>query len=71
LRTLFDLTVMEARVALLLAQGQGPLAIAEGLKISVNTVRSHLKHAYAKTNTPDQTSLGALVHAVLPPVKEM
>ena len=32
LRTMFDLTVMEARVALLLAQGQGPQAIADGLE---------------------------------------
>jgi DNA-binding CsgD family transcriptional regulator len=71
LRTMFDLTVMEARVALLLSQGQGPQAIADGLKLSVNTVRSHLKHAYAKTITQDQTALSAIIHAVLPPVKEL
>ena len=68
LRTMFDLTVMKARVALLLAQGQGPQAIEESLKISVNTVRSHLKHAYSKTVSDDQTSLSAKVHALLPPV---
>jgi DNA-binding CsgD family transcriptional regulator len=55
-------------VIMMLAQGQGPQAIAEGLKISVNTVRSHLKHAYAKTDTPDQTALVALIHTLLPPV---
>jgi DNA-binding CsgD family transcriptional regulator len=71
LRTMFDLTVMETRVALLLAQGQGPQAIADGLKLSVNTVRSHLKHAYAKTETADQTSLSALIHSVLPPISEV
>jgi DNA-binding CsgD family transcriptional regulator len=53
LRTLFDLTVQEARVATLIAKGDRPQAIAEALTISVNTVRSHLQHIYAKTNTPD------------------
>ncbi len=69
LRTLYDLTVSEARVASMLAQGEGPLAIADLLLISVNTVRTHLKHAYAKTNTHDQTSLSGLVNRLLPPIR--
>jgi DNA-binding CsgD family transcriptional regulator len=68
LRTLFDLTVSEARIACLIAKGDGPQAIAEALGVSVNTVRSHLQSAYAKTNAPDQLSLGALVNQLMPPV---
>jgi DNA-binding CsgD family transcriptional regulator len=68
LRTIFDLTVMEARVTLLVAQGQGALEIAEGLKITVSTVRSHLKHAFAKTGATNQSALGALVNGLMPPV---
>jgi DNA-binding CsgD family transcriptional regulator len=68
LRTMFDLTVSEARIATLIALGDGPQAIAESLRISVNTVRSHLQHAYAKTSAPDQIALGALVNGLMPPV---
>ncbi len=68
LRTLFDLTVQEARVATLIAKGDGPQAIAEALGVSVNTVRSHLQHAFAKTSANDQTALGALVNGLMPPV---
>jgi DNA-binding CsgD family transcriptional regulator len=71
LRTMFDLTVMEARVALMVAKGDGPQAISNALGTSLNTVRSHLKHAYAKTNSQDQTALGGLVNGLLPPVKEV
>ena len=68
LRTMFDLTISEARIATLIAKGDGPQAIAESLGISVNTVRSHLQHAYAKTGSPDQTALSALVNGLMPPV---
>jgi DNA-binding CsgD family transcriptional regulator len=68
LRTMFDLTVSEARIATLIAKGDGPQAISESLGISVNTVRSHLQHAYAKTSTSDQTGLGGLVNGLMPPV---
>ena len=70
LRTVFDLTVMEAKVCALIAKGEGPAMIAESLAISVNTVRSHLARAFAKTNTTDQTSLGALVNKLMPPIVE-
>jgi DNA-binding CsgD family transcriptional regulator len=68
LRTLFDLTVTESRVALLVAKGDGPQSIAVALGITVNTVRTHLKHSFAKTGTSDQTALGGLVNGLLPPV---
>jgi DNA-binding CsgD family transcriptional regulator/PAS domain-containing protein len=67
LRTLFDLTAMEARVATLLAKGDGPALISQSLDISINTVRTHLKHAFAKTRTADQLSLGGLVNRLMPP----
>ena len=68
LRTMFDLTVSEARVATLIAGGDGPQAIAQSLGNSVNTVRSHLQHVFAKTGAADQTALGALVNGLMPPV---
>ncbi len=71
LRTMFDLTVMEARVALMVAKGDGPQDIADVLKLSVNTIRTHLQHAFAKTRTPDQRALGGLINALLPPVREV
>jgi DNA-binding CsgD family transcriptional regulator/PAS domain-containing protein len=71
LRTLFDLTASEARVATLLASGEKPQIIASALDVSINTVRSHLKHAYAKTDTADQTTLMALIHSLIPPVAEV
>ena len=71
LRTMFDLTVMEARVALMVAKGDGPQDIADTLKLSVNTIRTHLQHAFAKTRTSDQRELGGLINALLPPVREV
>lgn len=68
LRTLYDLTPAEARVALMVAQGDGPAAIAESLGLSVNTVRSHLARSFSKTGSGDQTALGALVNSLMPPI---
>ncbi len=68
LRTVFDLTQSEARVGVLVANGDAPAAIAESLGVSINTVRSHLARAFGKTETSDQTSLSALINGLLPPV---
>jgi DNA-binding CsgD family transcriptional regulator len=68
LRTVFDLSPTEARVATLIAKGEGPAMIAESLAISVNTVRSHLARAFSKTGASDQTALGALVNKLMPPI---
>jgi DNA-binding CsgD family transcriptional regulator/PAS domain-containing protein len=68
LRTLFDLTAAEARVSLLVAKGENPQMIAEGTGISVNTVRTHLKHSFAKTRCADQISLAGLVNGLFPPL---
>jgi DNA-binding CsgD family transcriptional regulator len=68
LRTLFDLTAMEARVAMMIAAGDGPAAISENLGSSISTVRTHLKSCYAKTRAGDQTALGSLVNGLAPPI---
>jgi DNA-binding CsgD family transcriptional regulator len=68
MRTLFDMTLAEARVTAHLAQGQSPTDIAEALGITVNTVRSHLGKAYAKSQTNDQTSLVSLVKSLSLPL---
>jgi len=68
LRSMFDLTHSEARVALMIARGEGPQHISDVLGIKVNTVRTHLKHSFAKTDTSDQTSLAGCINALLPPV---
>ncbi len=68
LRSMFDLTSTEAKIAMLIAKGDGPLAIAEALDISINTVRTHLKHAFSKTRTQDQTALSGMINSLVPPV---
>jgi DNA-binding CsgD family transcriptional regulator len=68
MRTLFDMTLAEARVAAHLAQGQSPSGIAEALGVSVHTVRTHLGKAYAKSQTNDQTSLVSLVKSLSLPL---
>jgi DNA-binding CsgD family transcriptional regulator len=68
LRMMFDLTSAEARIAALIAKGHGPSTIAKTLGITINTVRSHLQHAFSKTNAGDQTALGALVNGLTAPV---
>jgi DNA-binding CsgD family transcriptional regulator len=55
------LTRAEARVVSRLASGLDVPAIAAELRVSVETVRSHLKHAYAKTGTKRQAELVRMV----------
>jgi DNA-binding CsgD family transcriptional regulator len=68
LRGMFNLTVAEARVALLIASGKGPQRIAIVQGIAMNTVRTHLKHIFSKMDVQDQTALAGLVTSLLPPV---
>jgi DNA-binding CsgD family transcriptional regulator len=67
-RLVYGMTPAEARVSYLVSRGDGPATIAEGLAVSVNTVRTHLKHAFAKADAADQAELGALVNGLMPPV---
>ncbi len=60
----FHLTRREADVAGLLASGSDPACIARTLGISLDTVRTHLKHVYRKTNTHSQCDVVRLMLAL-------
>ena len=59
----WNVTPTEARVALVLSEGKSLAEIASELDITVATVRVHLKHLYAKTETANQRELVARVAA--------
>lgn len=61
LQALFDLTPSEARIAREIAQGGGILGVAEAAGLSRETVRSHLKAIFEKTNTRRQSELATLL----------
>lgn len=61
LKGLFDLTPTEAKVARLLALGTATDDICGVAKISMNTLKSHLKAIYAKTGTRHQSQLVRLL----------
>lgn len=58
---LFRLTPAEARISMLLASGIELNAIAESTRTTPNTVRSHLKSIYQKTNVSKQSQLVRLI----------
>jgi DNA-binding CsgD family transcriptional regulator len=58
---LYGLTRSEARVASLAVDGMSLHEIADELFISENTVRTHMKRIYAKTDTRRQSELARLV----------
>jgi DNA-binding CsgD family transcriptional regulator len=68
LRTVFDLTPMEAKVAYATSLGDSTEAIAAAFGSSVETVRSHLKHIYVKADVGEKTALAARVNELLPPI---
>ena len=53
----YGLTKGEQRVALLLVAGHKPNEIADELRLSLPTIRTHLRHIFAKTNTRGQPDL--------------
>lgn len=55
LRTLFDLTCAEQKLAKLILEGYRLDEAEKHLGISINTARTHMKQIYAKTNTARQT----------------
>jgi DNA-binding CsgD family transcriptional regulator/GAF domain-containing protein len=61
LRTFYGLTPAEARLACALAQGASVDDYGASQQLSVNTVRTHLKHALEKTGVHRQSQLVALV----------
>jgi len=62
LQRLFQLTYAEARIATLIVNGNHIDEIAEMLTISLNTVRTHLRHIFEKTNVERQADL---IHLLL------
>ncbi|NPA06732.1 MAG: response regulator transcription factor [Chloroflexi bacterium] len=50
-----DLTDQEVRVLRLIAQGYSNQEIAERLGISLNTVKTHIKHIFSKLGVSDRT----------------
>ncbi len=58
----YGLTRSEANLALLLCQGKELRNAADELYVSMNTVRSHLKQIFSKTNTHRQGELIALLN---------
>jgi DNA-binding CsgD family transcriptional regulator len=62
LQRLFQLTYAEARIAGLIVNGHHIDEIAEALTISLNTVRTHLRHIFEKTNVERQADL---IHLLL------
>lgn len=62
LQQLFQLTYAEARIASLIVNGNHIDQIAERLAISLNTVRTHLRHIFEKTNVERQADL---IHLLL------
>jgi len=61
LQDLFGLTPAQAAVAAKLADGRTQAEVAAILRISVHTVRDHLKAIFAKTGTSHQSQLAALL----------
>ncbi|TWS97615.1 helix-turn-helix transcriptional regulator [Reyranella sp. CPCC 100927] len=61
LRRRFRLTPAEAKVALQLTKGDGRLAVANRLGITLATVSTHLRHIFAKTGTHRQAELVGLL----------
>jgi DNA-binding CsgD family transcriptional regulator len=65
----FELTPAEARTLACLVNGKTIAETAEGLDISVNTVKTHLAHIFSKTGTSRQADLVALVNQLTPRVR--
>lgn len=61
LRRLYGLTHSEAQVALLVLRGEGLAPIAEALSVSLNTVKTHLRHVFDKTGVHRQAELVRLL----------
>jgi DNA-binding CsgD family transcriptional regulator len=66
-RSLFDLTPAEARVARSLAGGQTLKVIAAQSGASMNTVRTHLRSVMTKTGYNRQSDVVALLNGLRPP----
>ncbi|NIB42923.1 helix-turn-helix transcriptional regulator [Pseudomaricurvus alkylphenolicus] len=61
LMNLYQLTLSEATIAILLSEGNTMDDVAEELDIKKNTVRAHLRSIFAKTGVTQQSMLVSLV----------
>lgn len=66
LRQLYRLTPSEVSVAMRIAQGANIKPIADELSISAETVRTHLRHVFEKTQTRRQAELTRLLLTIGP-----
>jgi DNA-binding CsgD family transcriptional regulator len=57
LQKLFDLTPAEAEVAVLILRGHGLRYVADELRVTLSTARTHLQSAFEKTGTHRQAEL--------------
>ncbi|MDG4664781.1 LuxR C-terminal-related transcriptional regulator [Mycobacterium sp. 236(2023)] len=64
LRRLYELTYSEALVATHVLRGHGLRAIADDLSVSLATVKTHLQHVFAKTETHRQSELVRLLLSI-------
>lgn len=51
-----DFTQAEQRILALLANGHGNRAMAERLHVSINTIKTHMRHIFEKLGVSDRTS---------------
>ena len=70
LARLYGLTPMELRVSLEIARGQTLPDIASALGITINTLKTHLKHIFAKTGVSRQGDLMRLIMLSSRPVRD-
>lgn len=66
LRTAFDLTLAESRLAIAIGNGQDPDSFARDAHVSKETVRTQLKAVFAKTGTKRQAELAAMLATLIP-----
>lgn len=66
---LYGLTPSELRISLEIAHGHNAQEIADLLGVSINTVKTHMKHLFAKTGVTRRGDLARLVVMSTPPVR--
>ena len=69
LAELYGLTAAERKVLELVAEGATPQDAADRLSVSLATVKTHLQHVFAKTNTGRQVDLVRLVVQATAPIR--
>jgi DNA-binding CsgD family transcriptional regulator len=64
LRRIFSLTEAEARIAQRLAQGHSLDEISDDHRVTKDTVRTHLREIFSKTETRRQAELATLLNRI-------